>query len=249
MVDRLTRIHEETQSKTDELLQRGQQVAKHTQELLDMPAQQIEEACKRAAALAQLSKSTAQIVQRLEKSRGEIETSIDTAKDVIGLSDEKMELLRQQTSRVGQLVGIVRQLYGSLEAKAKIQQIRSRLDQADDLCSSVLPREMENLRTVLTEQLNPKQVVPALPSKARAAATAPRPAAQTAAPRPAPVGQRPQSPAAPAQPNNVTLGEIVSKNKKLNEWLRETLGREEAQETPPAQTADRIDQTILTKAS
>lgn len=250
VVDRLTRIHEETQSKTDELLQRGQQVAKHTQELLDMPAQQIEEACKRAAALAHLSKSTAQIVQRLEKSRGEIETSIDTAKDVIGLSDEKMELLRQQTSRVGQLVGIVRQLYGSLEAKAKIQQIRSRLDQADDICSSVLPREMENLRTVLTEQINPRPVAPALPGKARsAAAVAPRGAGQTAGPRPAPIGQRPQAPAAPAQPNNATLGEIVSKNKKLNEWLRETLGRDEAQETPPAQAADRIDQTILTKAS
>lgn len=247
IVASLTQIHEQTQSKTEALLQRGQEVAKHTQELLQMPHEQIEEACRRAAALAQLSKNTAQIVQRLERSRGEMETTMEAARNVMSLSEEKMELLRQQTSRVGQLVGIVRQLYGSLDAKAKIQQIRSRLDQADDICSSVLPREMEHLRTVLTEQLNPTPLVPALPATGRKPSTA-RPPVQ-------PIPTRASSPpkatgvkAAPAQ-KSLSLGEIVSKNKKLNDWLRETLGQADAQAGQPETIPNRVDQDILTKAS
>lgn len=252
VVARLTDIHQQTQAKTDQLLARGEQVSKHTQELLDMPAAQIEEAGQRAAALAQLSKGTAQIVQRLEKTRVEMEAKLTEVKNTMEaksgdvtntmkMADEKLEILRQQTSRVGQLVGIVRQLYGSLEAKAKIQQIRNRLDQADDLCSSVLPREIEHLRTVLTDQLNPTPMVPALPAGGKKpgngrTAVQPIPTRNMTAPRPNPAT------------GNVSLGEIVSKNKKLNEWLRETLGQEDSQGKQAA-TPTRSDKDILTKAS
>ena len=171
-----------------------------------------------------------------------MEATISQIHGAMSQSDEKLEILRQQTSRVGQLVGIVRQLYGSLEAKAKIQQIRNRLDQADDLCSSVLPREIEHLRTVLSDQLNPAPVVPALPAGAKRpgnarAAAQPIPTRNVTAPRPG------------SALGNVSLGEIVSKNKKLNEWLRETLGQPEGQGQQPAATTNRADNDVLTKAS
>lgn len=228
IVRQLQESQQQAQSRMDLLIRQGEAVQQRTAALLALPREQIDEAGRCATALAQLSRNTSRIVEQLANMAEQAEARRREVEEVIAQADEKLDVVRMQTSRVGQLVGIVKQLYGSMDARARIAQIRSRLEQADELCRGVVPREMENLRSVLTEQL-----------------TGPAPAAdvRSTTVKPVPPGRARVRPAAPTKvavasqvsgtaavtEGKASLGEIVSRNKKLNQWLKETLGEAESQ--------------------
>lgn len=277
----LRELQEKAHARTDELIRRGEEVSAHTKALLHVPREQIEEAGRRAAGLAQLSKKTSEIVHRLADTGTRVDEQIAAStrkveekiaavdkqaeqaskqvEQAAGEADRRIEILRQQTARVGQLVTIVRQLYGSLDARARIQQIRSRLEQADELCRGVVPREMENLRSVIAEQLgdpahtpddssvatNLSQRLSRQQNRLTPKPTTPAPK-QNASPRQA----RPRSPKPSSTGSgSLTLGDVVARNKKLNEWLKQTLG-DAAGGEPVATTpeAQRFSEAPLPKA-
>ncbi len=236
----------EARQRADETIRQGEDVARKTQEVLAMPKELIEEATRRAAELAEISRKTAAIVDRLGEAGDHVLQRRRMIDEATESADEKLDLLKRQTARVGQLVGIVRQLYGSMDARAKIERIRARLDQADDICRSVVPREMDNLRSVLAEAAlpstnrgGPSQKGSNLPASRQRAQ--PPKLTQPAAP-----GARGQRAAATAQGS---LGDMVSRHKKLNEWLRETLSQ--TQDQPPDQRsiADRTEPHITAKSA
>lgn len=253
----LARLHEETREKTEALIRHGEEVKAQTHALLAVPRELIAESTQRAGALAQMARKTGAIVEHLERKSGEIMERLgQTAESVerrrreideaAALADDKLEVLRCQTARVGQLVGIVRQLYGAMDARSKIERVRSRLDQADDLCRAVLPRELDNLRTVLSDTLSgsaghPASNATAAPVSVIAKTNRRSPPAPTedASRKSSTAVARPSNPSMvrPAGAPKGSLGEIVTRNKKLNEWLRETLGGIESGSRSAAEAA------------
>lgn len=274
---------EKTREEIETLLRRTEEAQQSTQALIDLPRELIDEAGRRAAGLAQLSKKTSEIVQRLTESSNGIEDRITAAashaeqtrirvEQVAGEADKRIEVLRQQTARVGQLVGIVRQLYGSLDARARIQQIRSRLDQADELCRGVVPREMEQLRAVLADQITAPHTLEGGAQAAaslrvqQAVAVANRPSTtatrqQTTRRRDAEKSQKQAVGSTPAASKTstgtatntatqLTLGQIVARNQKLNQWLKQTLGDDVSEQSPaPNPASDRTGSTSTTPRS
>lgn len=230
----LLEAQEQARARAEELIRHGEEVCRKTEELLAMPREQIDEAGRCAAALAQLSRNTSRILEQLGDTAREAVDRKENVERAVAQADEKLEILRSQTSRVGQLVGIVRQLYGSMDARARIAQIRSRLEQADELCRSVVPKEMENLRSVLSEQLSTDE--------ARPVGAPPRPGRARVRPPAVPVGSKaPQGPTpAAGAPAQASLGEIVARNRKLNEWLKETLGETQSPPQPAADDRNRV---------
>lgn len=233
---------------TDDLIRQADNVRQKTDALMTLPSQQIEEAGRRAAALAQLSSQTSVIVQKLAGAGAEIDEQRRAVADALKHADEKLDVLRSQTARVGQLVGIVRQLYGSLDARARIHQIKNRLEQADELCRGIMPREIDRLRDVLAEQIAEKPIFGARPAASLPSAPPSGPARGVAT---VPLPKTPLRPArnegrtaATAVPRDSTrqasLCQVAARNRKLNEWLRETLGQAEASTHAGAPTASRI---------
>jgi len=236
----LSAMHDASRQRTDALVREAEAVRKKTEEVLAIPQALIDDAAKNAGSLAHMSRKTSSIVEYLSKAGQEADRHRQQISEATAEADEKLDMLKRQTSRVGQLIGIVRQLYGSMDARAKIERIRSRLDQADDLCREVMPRELENLRNILADQV---VAYSGADGPSAAGSTSPSPAPGTSGKI---VASRKRSDAvapnkSPPAKGQAALGQIVTRNQKLNQWLRDAL--READETPSgagAVSADRM---------
>lgn len=252
LIDQARNLQAETQQRSEDLLMHAGQIKERSEALLNLPKQIVEEANQRAATLAEMSKKVSGVVQQLANAGEEANRNKNMLEQANASANNTVDLLKRHTARVGQLVGIIRQLYGSMDAR--IEGLRNRLEQADVLCRGV-PGEIDKLREAL--DINP--AVPVRPVEPKAA-----PATDRAAPKPASTQQTAAAPVSrtgtarkPAQKAAVvasasaerrTLGQIAERNKKLNEWLREVLDEEgvPGQAKPPA-PANRVDQPVSAK--
>ncbi len=241
-------LRDQTRQEMETILRKAEEVTEQTRQLLTMPKALLDEANSRAAALAQLSTKVSTTVKQLSGISANAEEKTAALAEAGLSADEKLEQLKHHTARVGQLVGIIRQLYGTMDAR--IERLRTRLSQADSLFRHV-PQEIEGLRQALAEEARAaaetveppiaQASAPAIP--ARPAGPQPRPATRAGAPTRPPAAPPPAvTPAAPANTRD-TLGERVRRSQKLNEWLREVLGEDGIKSTetpaPPKQRAAR----------
>jgi chromosome segregation ATPase len=222
-------IQEAARKQADQLIRRAGEIESQTEQLLRLPKELVEEANRRATGLADMSKKVSAVVKRLSAVNDDAQRNKSELDQAALTADQKLELLKRHTARVGQLVGIIRQLYGSMDAR--LERLRNRLSQADDICRGV-PQEIENLRQALGEEAEdaPDTVDSKDGSRAEAQVSSmsssrlqPRP------PEPAPdLQETRRTPAGPGtRMNKGSLGEIVQRNQKLNEWLSEVLGEEQ----------------------
>lgn len=249
VINEAKEIQEAARRQAQQLIERADEVNEQAGKLLRMPEQVVEEANRSAATLSELSRKVSAVVGQLsavntaaEQRREELNQASTTADDTLGQ-------LKHHTTRVGQLVGIIRQLYGTMDAR--IEKLRARLNQADDLFRNV-PQEIEHLRSVLGEEAAGVEAAMQVGDTLRGrmpevdpnpgAATNSAPATHTPQkPRTAaPVKSRTSAaektvPATTAMPRKTTppasspkasLGERVRRNQKLNEWLRDVLGED-----------------------
>lgn len=220
------------------LLQRAESARKQSEALLSMPQDLVEEARAQAQQLAGMSRKITSVVKQLSEAGDTAERNRAALTHAGADADEKLGILRTHTERVGQLVGIIRQLYGTMDAR--IERLRGRLTQVDDLVRHV-PGEIESLRSILDEdngsssvpteaettlRLGESPVSRSRPSNA-AVATAPR-TVQAAPRKGTPVVASDSSKTTPAKAKlpEGSLGEIVQRNQKLNEWLQDVLGED-----------------------
>ena len=202
------------ESKTEQFLERAESVQQQTEALLKMPKEIVEESKRQAHALSDMSTKISKVVKQLNSAGQSAERNKQALEHANGSADEKLGLLKRHTERVGQLVGIIRQLYGTMDAR--IAKLRGRLSQADDLFRNV-PQEIERLRSVFDADIHvptapvtpPQQALPSIARKPQAAAPTPK-----VAPKPK------------VKPPKGSLGDIVQRNQKLNEWLQTMLNEE-----------------------
>ncbi|MFH1419690.1 MAG: AAA family ATPase [Planctomycetota bacterium] len=229
------RIHEQAQKKSQELVNSGASIVERSEALLKTPKDLVEEANRQTQALAGMSKKVTSVVHQLATAGNKAQQNRDQLQNANIEANDTVELLKRHTARVGQLVGIIRQLYGSMDAR--IEGLRSRLSHADELAKSV-PGEIQTLRYALDAEApahratQTPQTFPAKGRVPRNAAAKPQPATvlRTAeqAPRTLNIASMPVE--------KGSLGDIVKGNKKLNKWLRDILeeGDTPDQPQPPA---------------
>ncbi len=238
------------QADTERLLSRAEAVHAEAEALLAMPKQLVDEAKTQAQALSEMSRKISTVVKQLSTA-GETARENRAALEHAGADAErKIELLKRHTERVGQLVGIIRQLYGTMDAR--IARLRGRLLEADDLFRSV-PQEIESLRSVLeaeTRLSKPEEEPLQTPPPSKARPQSPAPLALRGKPPAIRRGKAQASVLAPQRLKSAkgSLGEIVQRNQKLNEWLQNVLG-DEAVSTKPAPAPDRIAAASKTPAT
>ncbi len=235
--------------KASELLQRAESVQQQSEALLSMPKDLVEEARTQAGQLAGMSKKISNVVKQLSEAGDKAEANREALTHAGEDADEKLGVLRTHTERVGQLVGIIRQLYGTMDAR--IERLRGRLTKVDDLVRHV-PAEIESLRTILdddggsagvpteaetTVRLGESPVLSAVPTEAA------KPSRMVqAGPRNEPTlvaNKAAEAPPAEANLPEGSLGEIVQRNQKLNEWLQDVLG----EDLPASGTAQKSPRT------
>jgi ABC-type transporter Mla subunit MlaD len=229
MIDEAGRIERASQVRVEQLLQLARESEGRTESLMRMPRELIDEANARSAALAEMSRTVSSVVSQLCAAGDAARAQSRDIRETSTLADDRLELLKQHTARVGQLVGIIRQLYGAVDAR--IEGLRDRLDQADELCRSV-PDEINSLRSALTE----KRI-----KRAAAAITAPAANSDSGMRRAGGKVVAQISKGSESATGHGTLGDIVSRNRKLHEWLRDTL-REAGSEDAVGRT-DGVDET------
>lgn len=223
-------LREQTQQEMETILQKAEEVTEQTRQLLTMPKALLDEANSRAAALAQLSTKVSTTVKQLSGISANAEEKTAALAEAGMSADEKLEQLKHHTARVGQLVGIIRQLYGTMDAR--IDRLRTRLTQADSMFRHV-PQEIEGLRQALADEalaaaetVEPPIAQASAPTLlARPTSLRPAQPARTPAPARPTVTPPAVTPAGPASTRD-TLGERVRRSQKLNEWLREVLGED-----------------------
>jgi general secretion pathway protein A len=266
LLDEARDLQTQTQRRGDDLLKHAEQIKDRSEALLSLPKQIVEEASQRASALADMSKKVSGVVQQLANAGEEASRNKNMLEQANNSANDTVDLLKRHTARVGQLVGIIRQLYGSMDAR--IEGLRNRLEQADVLCRGV-PGEIDKLREALDiSPTAPLRPVEAKTGEAAHAKTDRTPGVradkppQRATPRPlpSPVGANANKPAATPkatqQPavlaagaaDKRALGQIAERHKKLNEWLREVLNEEAIPGPPkPAVPPNRVDQSVPVK--
>ena len=210
VLDNATSAHADAQRRSDELLRRAEQVADQSRELLRMPKDILDEANRNAQSLSSMSSKVTKIVKKLSDLTAKAERNTTAIQSANASADERLAHLKSDTGRVGQLVTIIRQLYGAMDAR--VGKLREKLNRADELCQSV-PQEIDELRAALGGP-------PPNPTSKSGPVSAPA---------------RKSAPASAATPDQVTPGEaaaslaqVVKRNQKLNDWLRQTLGDAEA---------------------
>ncbi|MFQ5429938.1 MAG: AAA family ATPase [Phycisphaerae bacterium] len=219
-------------AKADELLKRAEAVQAQSEALMSMPKHLVDEAKRQAEALAEMSKKISTVVKQLSTAGTSAEHNKAALEKAGADADQKIDLLRRHTERVGQLVGIIRQLYGTMDAR--IARLRGRLSKADDLFRA-MPQEIERLRAAFEDEGLDRAAAPA---ETLAPADAPPPGRHPAA---GPTANR-QTTAPGAQGHSkstVSLGEIVKRNQKLNQWLQDVIGKETQEERSAPPTARR----------
>lgn len=264
-------------TRADELIRQAQAAQTKSESLLAMPKELVEEAKRQAAALSQMSRKISMVVKQLSTAEIKAEHNKTALDQATTAADEKVDLLKRHTERLGQLVGIIRQLYGTMDSR--IERLRGRLGQADELVRSV-PQDIESLRAAfdaddevmhrggpsnrigagrgratnvsssLHAESNREQetyrsgasgstaVLDTTTVRARQnvkpKTNHPGKAAETQVAQKTTVHGTPTQAASPAiggaqhntQSAKSSLGDIVQKSQKLNEWLREMLGEE-----------------------
>jgi type II secretory pathway predicted ATPase ExeA len=180
------RVQADAADRADQLLQRANQAHDRAEAVLALPREIIQEATLRATALSDLSTRLSRVLKQIADINAEADRKKQQLDQTGAAADEKVSLLKHHTQRVGQLVGIIRQLYGSMDAR--VERIRERLAAADDVCRAV-PREIDTLRQALNE--------PALPAP-------PRPGPPPPPPPPPPTPPPPPPPPPPQAPTNTT---------------------------------------------
>ncbi|QDV90210.1 hypothetical protein RAS2_12890 [Phycisphaerae bacterium RAS2] len=279
--DRAARLVQDFEAQTcaraGELLQRAQKIHDNTHAYLAAPREVVEAAARQTEVLAKLSRSVSGVIHKLADAGGVAHDRCEKLSEQNTLADDRIQLIRAHSQRLGQLVGIVRQAYGSIDAR--VQGLRYGLAQADQFFQgpplelpdsdrlarmttgeqpdAVAPRNANEAPTqptksnagtlpvapVRTSPLQPKQ---APPSRPRATAATSDTTAQT-----------PEAETQPAAPSQETfakgsLGELVQKNQKLNAWLKEVLGEEQATaiQMPPQTDRESIPSApLIAKAS
>ncbi len=142
------RARRESEKRAAEILKAAKDTQLKAENLLALPQQLVEEARQQATALSEMSRKVASIVKNLTEAGNKAEgnkKALDLARQE---ADDKLTTLKRHTERVGQLVGIIRQLYGTMDAK--MDRLRGRLSQVDDLFRTV-PQELNGIRAMLDD--------------------------------------------------------------------------------------------------
>jgi len=165
----------------------------------------------RTTELREMTRSVAAVVKSLATAQTHARKQTEQIVHANAAADERLAQISQHTARVGQLVGIIRQLYGALDTR--IDSLRERLNAADDICRSV-PREIETLREALHSP--GKRAVGGQFGGGKAELrVGPRRGAIRV--------RRATGPGGGAGEKGATLGEVIRRNQKLNEWLEKTV--------------------------
>lgn len=138
--------HQNAQSQADELIRQAQAAQARSESLLSMPRELVDEARRQAEALTSMSRKISTIVKQLATTEARAEQNKSALDEAASRADDKVDLLKRHTERLGQLVGIIRQLYGTMDAR--LERLRGRLGQVDDIVRTV-PHEIESLRAAL----------------------------------------------------------------------------------------------------
>jgi type II secretory pathway predicted ATPase ExeA/chromosome segregation ATPase len=226
---RTRQFREETQAEADRLRKLADEVKARSEAMLELPKELVEEANRRGRAIAEMSRKLAGVVTHLNKVGEEASNNTRALTRANATAEERLNLLKRHAERVGQLVAIIRQLYGTMDGK--IDKLRDRLAKADVLCRTV-PDEIDRLRSLLdTEQDLEGARIP-LPKPVRV---------QTPTNQNRSTSQSPPTPlpAAATGPTKGSLGEIAQRNQKLNAWLKEVL-KDAQDSSPPSASPDRI---------
>lgn len=138
------------ESRAGDLIKRAEGVQSQAESLLAMPRELIDEAKRQAGALSEMSKKVSTVVRQLNDAGSNAERNRSELARAESDAEEKIRQLKAHTERVGQLLGIIRQLYGSMDAR--VERLRGRLSQFDELFRTV-PRELDGLRGVLDTEM------------------------------------------------------------------------------------------------
>lgn len=130
-----------SQARTDEMLRQAEAAQATSESLLSMPRELVEEAKRQAQALSHMSRKISTVVKQLSTAEAQAERNRSELQHATHAADEKVDLLKRHTERLGQLVGIIRQLYGTMDAR--IERLRGRLGQVDEIVRTV-PHEIES---------------------------------------------------------------------------------------------------------
>ena len=236
VLDKATEAHQVAQRRSDDLMRRAEQIGEESRELLRMPREILDEAHRNAESLSAMSGKVSKIVHKLTELTHKAESQTGKMEAAKTSADERLDNLKRQTARVGQLVGIIRQLYGAMDTR--VENLRDKLGRADELCRTV-PQEIDALKAALGAPPDGNGNGKRPPgSEARSAKPDPAVDAKKAdARKPAPAPKAPRGSAA------ASLAQVAKRNQKLNEWLRKTLGDVEAsaaarQQSPAEPTAE-----------
>lgn len=210
------------ESRAGDLIKRAENVQSQAESLLAMPRELIDEAKRQAGALSEMSKKVSTVVRQLNDAGSNAERNRNELARAENDAEEKIRQLKAHTERVGQLLGIIRQLYGSMDAR--VERLRGRLSQFDELFRTV-PRELDGLRTVLDTEI----------ARDRGGASAPRgldtrmPPAQMPyrdVPSPAAAAPRPQ-PVAPDRAHRASSGGSFDRERRdLPDLLHDESGHD-----------------------
>lgn len=204
------------ESRAGDLIKRAENVQSQAESLLAMPRELIDEAKRQAGALSEMSKKVSTVVRQLNEAGSSAERNRNELVRAETDADEKIRLLKAHTERVGQLLGIIRQLYGSMDAR--VERLRGRLSQFDELFRTV-PRELDGLRTVLDTEV----------ARGGLGGRMPAPAMQyrdTPAPSPAPAAAPPQAAAPDRSVRPASGGTYERERKDLPDLLHDESGHD-----------------------
>ncbi|MEE8169429.1 MAG: hypothetical protein V3T70_02665, partial [Phycisphaerae bacterium] len=205
-----------SQARGEALMARAEAVQDRTDRLLEAPREVLREASQRTVELKAMSQSLETAIKRLSQVHTVSQHRATELARVDRNASAKLKDLSGQTMRIGQLVGVLRKLHGSMEQR--VHDIRDRLGIAESIARSV-PSQLSGLREALRDTSATK------PSDQRVDPT-PRVGAAVRRRKPAALSAKPN------QSDEPTLGQIVTKNERLNAWLRNTI--EEAAATGEA---------------
>lgn len=208
-------IQSASQEKSERLLEQVSAAGSQVGNLVHSLQTSIQQSGERAATLTGLAQKTSTIVRALAAARTLATNEHQALTAATTGAERTLQGLKYHAKQVGQLVGIIRQLYGTMDVR--VERMRQRLDTADEICRAV-PREIEILSDALSQSPG-RRASNAQPSSTAAHGVrngkAVPPQAPKVLPRPAGVEPLPFA--------QGTLGEIVQRNQKLNAWLRDVL--------------------------
>jgi len=210
-----TKSQAAAQAESEHILHRVKMAGVQVTSLVTSIQDGVQQSGRKAAALVELSQKTSVVIRELGSARTIAVQEQQTLESATTAAEQTLHLLKHHTQRVGQLVGIIRQLYGTMDAR--VERIRERLDTADEICRTV-PREVEALSEALADSdgrsalrgTHPPALQPAKSKAKPSIPQAPKVIPRAADVKPLPFGKG-------------TLGEIVQRNRKLNAWLHDVI--------------------------